>query len=224
MNFELGVEDKNCSGCGNCVIVCPVNAFNSVEVSGGKGGVHSNLILDIGKGVAYVFDPELCNGCGACIKACAHDAVLLDSIKQAITSELRKTDELEILGEKGLVYKAIKENGPLTIPQIAEASEIPPRSVLKYVASLKGDGKIWEAGRADGEYLYTAERPAKGEVVEEEIEVFHVDLERYKEFKERIEKALESLSGVKVRSLTESGKLEKAKEAMEKKISEVESE
>ncbi|MFQ5975831.1 MAG: 4Fe-4S binding protein [Candidatus Hydrothermarchaeales archaeon] len=219
MNFKMKVEDDKCSGCGNCVIVCPVNALNSVDIQGGKGGIESEFILDIGKGIAYIFDPELCNGCGACISACAHDAVLIESIVQDLTARMKKSEELEILGERGQVYELIKKSSPITIAQVAEALEIPPRSVLRYVTSLKIDSKVWDVGRKDGGFLYSAKRPAKEEAGEEMLEKIKVDMKKYKKFKKKIDAAMESLGTLKVRLFTETGKVDKAKTAVKEKIS-----
>ncbi|MEE8358177.1 MAG: 4Fe-4S binding protein [Candidatus Hydrothermarchaeales archaeon] len=220
MSFTMKVEDDKCSGCGNCVIVCPVNALNSLEIQGGKGDIEAEYILSIGKGIAYVFDPDLCNGCGSCIKACAHDAVLLESIQQIMTAHMKKSDELEILGERGQVYEMIKKNGATTVSKIAESLEIPPSSVLRYVTSLKSDSKIWEVGRKDGAFIYSAERPEKEKAGKEKMAKIKVDMKKYKKFKRRIDAAIESFSMVKVRLFTETGKLDKAKNTVKEKISE----
>ncbi|MFQ5887119.1 MAG: ATP-binding protein [Candidatus Hydrothermarchaeales archaeon] len=219
MNFEMKVDDNKCSGCGNCVIVCPVNALNSVEIQGGKGGIDTELILEIGKGIAYVFDPELCNGCGACITACGHNAVLIESIEQNLIARMKKSDELEILGERGQVYTMIKKNSPITVAQIAEDSKIPSKSVVRYVSSLKTDNKVWEVGREDSGFLYSAERPAKEETGKEALEKIKVDMKKYKKIKKQIDAAIESLGTLKVRLFTETGKIDKAKTTVKEKIS-----
>ncbi len=220
MNFKMKVEDDKCSGCGNCVVVCPVNALNSVEIQGGKGGMATEFILEIGKGIAYVFDPKLCNGCGACISACGHDAVLIESIEQNLTARMKKSDELDILGERGKVYEMIKKSSPVTSAKRAEVSKIPSKSVITYVSSLKGEDKVWEVGRKDAGFLYSAERPVKVETGEETLKKIKVDMKKYKKFKKRIDTAIDSLGTLKVRLFTETGKIDKAKTAVKDKISE----
>jgi len=50
------VEPDNCSGCGDCDKVCPVNA------------------VEIENGVSHI-DPEACIGCGLCQGVCTYDAI-----------------------------------------------------------------------------------------------------------------------------------------------------
>ncbi len=50
------VEPDNCSGCGDCSRVCPVNA---IEIENGKSRI----------------DPEKCIGCGLCQGVCTYDAI-----------------------------------------------------------------------------------------------------------------------------------------------------
>ncbi len=192
----MKVEDDKCSGCGNCVIVCPVNALHNIDIQGGKGGVDSEHIITIGEGVAYVFDPDLCNGCGSCIKACAHDAVLLESIQQSLTAMMKKSDELDILGERGMVYELIKKSGPTTVAKIADESNLPSKTVLRYVTSLKVDSKLWEVGRKDGGFIYSAERPTKERADYKAPKKIKVDMKKYKKFKKQIDAAIESFGGV----------------------------
>jgi ferredoxin len=54
------IIDRNlCTGCGQCVDTCPVEAISLVD--------------DIA-----VVDPELCVDCGQCIDACPVEAISLD--------------------------------------------------------------------------------------------------------------------------------------------------
>ena len=53
-------ETIECSGCGNCVEVCP---FGVLEIKNGK---------------AVVKDLENCKKCGACISACSNNAIKIN--------------------------------------------------------------------------------------------------------------------------------------------------
>ena len=193
---------------------------NSEDIQGGKGDIESEYILSIGKGKVYVFDPDLCNGCGACIAACAHDAVILESIKQDLIAQMKKADELVILGERGQVYEKIINNGPNTVSKIAEELQMSPKAVLRYITSLKIDSKIWEVGKKDGRFIYSAEKPEKIKEGPEKPPKIKVNMEKYKKLITKLERAMESLGAVKVRRFTETGKLDKAKTAVKEKISE----
>lgn len=50
------VESDNCSGCGDCSRVCPVDAIEMVD---GKSSI----------------DPVKCIGCGLCQGVCTYDAI-----------------------------------------------------------------------------------------------------------------------------------------------------
>lgn len=69
--MELLVDEKLCTGCGNCAIVCPVNfpmqhnGKKEIRIEGGK-------IRVIG---------DLCNGCGLCVESCPFRALSLNILE-----------------------------------------------------------------------------------------------------------------------------------------------
>ncbi|MCD6587516.1 MAG: 4Fe-4S binding protein [Candidatus Fermentibacteraceae bacterium] len=50
------VEADKCSGCGDCLVVCPVNA---ITIEDGKSHI----------------DPDACINCGLCQGVCTYDAI-----------------------------------------------------------------------------------------------------------------------------------------------------
>jgi Pyruvate/2-oxoacid:ferredoxin oxidoreductase delta subunit len=72
-NFEATVNDKKCANCGQCAVVCPVEAIGSSNP--GKSG-HAQVTQD------------LCLGCGVCIKACPANAISLVPRAQRVVTPI----------------------------------------------------------------------------------------------------------------------------------------
>lgn len=102
--FKLEVKEELCTGCGNCVVACPINALKEAEVSGGKGG---GVELKIEDGVSQVIS-DSCNGCGVCIKSCAYKAILLHApehsaaFRELVISEINKKGEEDVVVEEAV--------------------------------------------------------------------------------------------------------------------------
>lgn len=68
MAFRVHVNVKRCTGCGNCVRACPVNALE----------IHTpDRYVQERQSVCVDFHSGLCAGCGVCILACPRDAITL---------------------------------------------------------------------------------------------------------------------------------------------------
>jgi len=75
----LVTDEDMCLGCGNCVIVCPVNALSDPYLASGHlNELDSKPLLEIVNGTVKVLDQELCNGCGTCAMICPVDAIKLE--------------------------------------------------------------------------------------------------------------------------------------------------
>lgn len=102
MEFKLIYEEELCSGCGNCVVACPVNISLDERALGGKGGGSELRIKD---GSAKV-EINLCTGCGICVEACSFNALKLE-LKEP--KKIRKVESIfEEIKEKR--KKAIHED------------------------------------------------------------------------------------------------------------------
>lgn len=53
------IDSQACTGCGECLVVCPTDALDMVE------------------GVAMVSEPEACDYCGECEMICPEEAISL---------------------------------------------------------------------------------------------------------------------------------------------------
>lgn len=71
------MKEEACTGCGNCVVACPINALKVDEAYGGKGG---GVELKIENGVSCVIS-DACNGCGVCVVACAQRALSIKALE-----------------------------------------------------------------------------------------------------------------------------------------------
>ena len=109
--FKLEVKEELCSGCGNCVIACPINALNAAEVAGGKGG---GVELKIEDGISYVLS-DTCNGCGICVKSCAQKAILLHAQEHSPASRELIISEINKKGEEVVVVEEAVEEAAFEI-------------------------------------------------------------------------------------------------------------
>jgi 4Fe-4S ferredoxin len=80
MAFSTHVNMERCTGCGNCVVACPVDAlelFSLDPVTNEK--IYS--VID-GKSAVLDFKAELCAGCGVCVEACPYDVITLSGSRE----------------------------------------------------------------------------------------------------------------------------------------------
>jgi heterodisulfide reductase subunit A len=63
------VNKEFCTGCQNCVTVCPYQAIVTEEVPMGHGSKEMRVVAKINEGV--------CQGCGSCVAICRSMAITL---------------------------------------------------------------------------------------------------------------------------------------------------
>jgi 4Fe-4S ferredoxin len=75
MAFSVHVRIERCTGCGNCVASCPVNALEIYTID----PVTKEKIYSVRNGKSIIVDvnSELCAGCGVCIGACPYGVISL---------------------------------------------------------------------------------------------------------------------------------------------------
>jgi 4Fe-4S ferredoxin len=83
MAFAVHININRCTGCGNCVVSCPVDALELHTID----PVTSEKIYGVrdGKSVHLDVKSELCAGCGVCIGACPYDVISLAGAGSAMT-------------------------------------------------------------------------------------------------------------------------------------------
>jgi len=98
--MKLIYEKEKCVGCGNCVIVCPLNLSLEVRAKGGKGG----NVVKVKDGTLEV---EECPVCGLCVRFCPFNALKLET---NIVKEFEKSIEIfEETKEKVEKKKEVKK-------------------------------------------------------------------------------------------------------------------
>ena len=78
---NLVIRGDLCTGCGNCVVACPLNVSVSQDVSGGKGPLTEDVIMGVKDGSISILNIEICRRfeedndvssqpCRVCIDSC----------------------------------------------------------------------------------------------------------------------------------------------------------
>lgn len=224
MGFRLEIDPETCQGCGNCIVVCPVNALSDA-VAGGRGdGEERNFGVKVG--AVQIYDPEFCTGCGTCVNTCGYGAITLKAeVPEESREERVKIDSLPPRADKAEVLRLIEREGALSIEEIARRLEIAPAKAASIVLALKNENRLFEYERhSDGLrewYTYSTTPPAKKkEEVKEEVAVVRVDPEKAKRVKQSLAATLSSMDVVKIRFLIETGKLDKAIEELVSRVKE----
>jgi 4Fe-4S ferredoxin len=75
MAFSVHVNMNRCTGCGICVVACPVNALELHTLE----PVTNEKIYYVkdGKSINLDAKTELCAGCGVCVDACPYKVITL---------------------------------------------------------------------------------------------------------------------------------------------------
>jgi len=75
MAFSVHVNMNRCTGCGICVVACPVNAIELHTLD----PVTKDKIYAVkdGKSISVDAKSELCAGCGVCVNACPYKVITL---------------------------------------------------------------------------------------------------------------------------------------------------
>ncbi|WML67916.1 MAG: Ferredoxin-type protein NapF [Methanoregula sp. SKADARSKE-2] len=75
MAFAVHVNLERCTGCGNCVAACPVNALELHAVD--PATKEKIYVVRDGRSISLDFKTELCAGCGVCVMACPYKVITL---------------------------------------------------------------------------------------------------------------------------------------------------
>ena len=79
LTSRLETDESACLGCGNCVIVCPVNAlFDPYLAAGHLNEMDEKPLLEVRNGSVKVVNQEVCGSCATCSMICPADAIWLE--------------------------------------------------------------------------------------------------------------------------------------------------
>lgn len=103
-NFIAHVARRECSGCGQCAAVCPVDAI---------GLDSSDNSCERGFEVALV-DEKVCLGCGVCVRNCPTGALALESRPERVLTPIDSTHRAVVMAiERGTLQHLIFDNRAL---------------------------------------------------------------------------------------------------------------
>ena len=100
-NFIPKVHDKNCTGCGRCVAVCPVQAVALVGANDPKQPKRK---------LAQVLE-DACLGCGVCVRSCRDNAMHLEPREERVFTPVDNVHRAVVMAiERGKLQNLIFDN------------------------------------------------------------------------------------------------------------------
>ncbi|MCP4722064.1 MAG: 4Fe-4S dicluster domain-containing protein, partial [Desulfobacteraceae bacterium] len=99
-NF-IPVINDDCTGCGKCVSICPVEAMTLVSANDPKNPKRKKALLN----------KDICLGCGLCVRACREDSLELTPLPQRVITPLNGTHRAVVMAiERGKLAHLIFDN------------------------------------------------------------------------------------------------------------------
>lgn len=103
-NFLPAIREADCTGCGKCVRICPVEAMGLVSANDPRRPNRQKAKLD----------EEICLGCGLCVRACTTNAVTLKPRPERVITPLNSTHRAVVMAiERGKLQHLIFDNRAL---------------------------------------------------------------------------------------------------------------
>ena len=100
-NFLPEIDREQCTGCGKCAAVCPVEAMTLVSANDPATPKRSVAKLEA----------DLCLGCGVCVRACPNEALRLESRPQRVITPLDNIHRTVVMAvERGTLQNLLFDN------------------------------------------------------------------------------------------------------------------
>jgi Pyruvate/2-oxoacid:ferredoxin oxidoreductase delta subunit len=97
-NFSPLIKEENCTGCGKCVSLCPVEAMTLVSANDPGKPLRKKAKVDL----------EICLGCGVCLKGCDKKAIELQPRKERVITPVNSVHRVVIMAiERGKLQNLI---------------------------------------------------------------------------------------------------------------------
>jgi len=103
-NFIARIDSPGCTGCGQCVAICPINAIALVLDSSSRTGKKKKARIN----------NDLCLGCGVCARNCPVNSIHMDRRPKRILTPLNTVHNSVIMAiERGTLHHFIFDNRSL---------------------------------------------------------------------------------------------------------------
>jgi ferredoxin len=103
-NFLPAIDAATCTGCGDCVAACPVEAMTLVTAN---DPAHPKL-------KKAKLDADICLGCGVCVRVCKKKSLRLASRPERVITPLNSTHRAVVMAiERGKLQNLIFDNRAL---------------------------------------------------------------------------------------------------------------
>ena len=100
-NFMPEINDDNCTGCGKCVDVCPVEAMTLVSANDPEKPRHKKADID----------GEKCLGCGVCVRLCPFNCIAMKSREKKVITPVNSVHKSVMMAiERGGLEHLIFDN------------------------------------------------------------------------------------------------------------------
>lgn len=103
-NFLPVVNEDECTGCGKCVTVCPVEAMTLVSANDPHQPNRKKALLN----------EDICLGCGVCVRTCAKNGIFLKSRPERVITPVNSVHRIVLMAiERGDLQDLIFDNRAL---------------------------------------------------------------------------------------------------------------
>jgi len=100
-NFLPEIDIRNCTGCGKCVDICPVEAMTLISSNDPKKSKRKVAKLDA----------DICLGCGLCVRACPTNTIKLKQRDKRVITPLNSAHRVVLMAiERGKLQHLIFDN------------------------------------------------------------------------------------------------------------------